>query len=106
MNEKCREICEALDWTVTCCGDGTIELQKYSPAGEDFLFYVDAENFVNEVKEYAASFDVNEHIAMWIEARRNGISGTPSTRELVCDAEAISDMLEELAMALARQCEN
>lgn len=100
MNEKYREICERLDWSITEDSDGSIELEKYSPAGEDFIITVGAENFVNNVKEYAASFDQDEHIEMWISARRNGTCGVPSARELVKDAEAIDAMLKELAEAL------
>ena len=36
MNERYREVCENRDWSVTVCDDGTVELEKYSPAGEDF----------------------------------------------------------------------
>ena len=39
---------------------------------------------------------------MWIEARKNGVSGVPSTRELVKDAEDIDKMLQEIAAALSR----
>lgn len=38
---------------------------------------------------------------MWIEARHNGVQGVPNTRTLVEDAEAIQDMLDELAEALS-----
>ena len=101
LNPKYREICEALEWAVTECEDGTIELEKYSPAGEDFIFHVEAENFAREVEDYADSFDPDEHIAMWILAKHRGTcSGIPSTRELVHDAEDIDKMLHELADAL------
>jgi hypothetical protein len=52
------------------------------------------------VDEYAESFDQDEHIEMWIEARHNGVRGVPSTRELVKDAEEIESMLKELSEAL------
>ena len=48
----------------------------------------------------ADDFDVDDHIAMWIEAKKNGTAGVPSTRELVHDAEDIQEMLNELAEAL------
>lgn len=99
MNQKYREVCERLEWSVYECGDGSIELEKYSPAGEDFTFCVGAENFVDNVKEYAASFDQEEHIEMWVLARRT-VSGVPSIKELVKDAEDIDKMLKELAEAL------
>lgn len=102
MNDKYREICEDRDWTVHEYDDGgTVELEKYSPAGEDFSFTVSSANFVAAVKEYAAEFDIDEHIEMWIEAKKNGVRGVPSARELVYDAENIDKMLQELAAALA-----
>jgi hypothetical protein len=81
--------------------DATVELSKYSPAGEDFSFTADKDDFVESVKAYAAGFCIDEHIEMWIDARRIGVRGIPSTRELVYDAEAIDKMLQELATALA-----
>lgn len=100
MNEIYREVCENLDWSVTVCEDGTVELETTSPAGEDLIVTVEAENFVDNVKAYAASFDKDEHIEMWILARRSGTSGVPSAKELVEDAQAIDDMLRELSCAL------
>ena len=77
-----------------------MELEKYSPAGEDFGIAVSAENFVEEIKEYAADFSPDEHIEMWVLARKNGVTGVPSIRILVQDADAIDEMLQELAQAL------
>lgn len=100
MNERYREICEGLGWSYTDGGDGNIELVKHSPAGEEFVIVIGERNFVENVKEYAAHFDQEEHIEMWVEARRNKVSGVPSIKELVEDAEAIDRMLKELAEAL------
>lgn len=80
--------------------DGRVELQKYSPAGEDFGICVETENFPEAVAKYAAEFDIDEHIEMWVEARKNGVKGIPSVRGLVFDAEDIDKMLQELASAL------
>lgn len=99
MNQKYRDVCERLEWSVYECDDGSIELEKHSPAGEDFSICVGAENFVDNVKEYAASFDQEEHIEMWVSARHT-VSGVPSIKELVKDAEDIDKMLKELAEAL------
>lgn len=101
LSKEFTEASERLDWTVHEFEDGTVELEKYSPAGEDFSFCVSVENFVDEVKEYAAGFDIDEHIEMWIQAKRSGVKGVPSTRELVHDAEDIDEMLQELAIAIA-----
>lgn len=98
------EILDKHGWSVSSyTDDGRVELEKYSPAGEDFLMCVEIENFPAAVMEYYEDFDVDEHIAMWIEAKQHGTSGVPSARELVHDAEAIDKMLEELADALAEE---
>ena len=99
MNEKHREICESLGWRVIECDGGTYELEKWSPAGEDIIFDVEAGNLAKGVREYADDFDVDDHVELWIEGR--GKRGVPSTvRELLEDAEAIAAMLKELAEAL------
>lgn len=99
MNENYRAVCERLGWQYADDGYGNIELEKDSPAGEDFIITVGAENFVDNVKEYAAHFDQEEHIEMWVKARRM-VTGVPSVKELVEDAAAIDTMLKELAEAL------
>ena len=100
LNPKYRDICEALEWKVTVCDDGTVELEQYTPAGEDFLFTVDIKDFPQEVERYAEDFDIDDHITMWLKAKDNGVAGVPSARELVHDAEAIQEMLNTLAEAL------
>ena len=103
IEKRYLDVLEKHDWAVSSyTDDGRVELEKYSPAGEDFSICVGVENLPAEVREYAAGFDIDEHIEMWIEARRNGTSGVPSTRELVKDAEDIDKMLQELAAALSR----
>jgi len=42
MNARYLDACEKLDWSVHECDDGTVELEKYSPAGEDFIITVEA----------------------------------------------------------------
>lgn len=96
---KIKEIAERLGWKVNKY-DNALEFHNYSPAGEDISFAVNAEEAAKEIYEYYDGFDVDEHIAMWIEARKNGVSGVPDTRRLVEDAEDISKMLEELAGAM------
>lgn len=101
--EKFIEICENLDWSVWE-GDEAIELRKYSPAGEDFSFIIDGTaDLVEEVKKYAADFDVDEHVTLWLNAKREGISGVPSVIELVDDASAIDQMIRELAIKLQQE---
>lgn len=102
LKQKYLDVLEKRDWSVSgYTDDGRVELEWYSPAGEDFLMCVEVENFPQAVYEYYEDFDADEHIAMWIEAKRNGVGGVPDTRRLVHDAEDIEKELEELADALA-----
>lgn len=101
LDQKYVDILENLGWSVSSyTGDGRVEIEKYSPAGEDFVICVDVVDFPKSVFEYAESFDVDEHISMWIEGRKNGTDGVPPARELVHDAEEIEKMLQELSDAL------
>lgn len=61
------DILEKREWSVCdYTDDGRVELEWYSPAGEDFIVCVKVENFPDEVLDYSDSFDVDEHIAMWM----------------------------------------
>lgn len=98
---------EGLDWSYMVYQESAqnnrtyAEMEKHSPAGEDFSMIIDfnakdqAETFLNDLQEYAEDFDVDNHVEMWLPER--GKRGCPSTvRELVEDAEAISEMIKEL----------
>lgn len=91
---------ETLGWNVYCGDDGYVELSQYSSAGEDFSFTVSENNLIEDVKDYAESFDSEEHAAMWYDAGQSGVRGVPSLHELVEDADAIQEMLNDLATNL------
>lgn len=91
---------ETLGWNIYRDGDGYVELSQYSPAGEDFSFTVSESNLIEDVKDYAESFDSEEHAAMWYDAGQSGVRGVPSLHELVEDADAIQEMLNDLATNL------
>lgn len=101
LRKKYQDACEKLGWSLTDEGDGSIRVSQYSPEEEDFSISVSADNFVKDVRDQYEGFDVDEHVEMWLEARRNGVRGVPtSIRALVEDAEAIDSMLEKLADTL------
>ena len=107
LKQKYIDILEENDWIVSSyTNDGRVELQKYSPAGEDFSIIVEVEDFTESVREYANDFDADEHAEMWVEARGK-VNGVPeSIRELIEDAEAIQEMLDGLADALVKDENN
>ncbi len=83
-----------------------VEMGQHSPAGEDFSMIIDFDaedqcsSFRDSLESYYEDFDIDEHVEMWVEARRNGISGVPSIRELVKDAEEIDAMILKLSQTL------
>lgn len=105
MNEK--QKCAMLDkiddmgWYIHVDDDGgSIELEKWTPAGEDFIFSIAGKDIAAEVKEYYEDFDPNEHAKMWVE-NMGTVNGVPKDiRTLIDDAEAIDSMLAELVDAL------
>mgnify|MGYP000383992974 FL=1 len=104
--EDLKKAIENYGWNVNeCdfnCGTGW-ELYQHSPAGEDFGFAIEhnnnVEKAIEEIKQYANDFDIDEHIEMWIEARHidNNRLKVPPIRILVEDAENIQEMLDNLS---------
>lgn len=107
LEQKYIDILEQNDWSISSyTDDGRVDLETYSPLGENFLMCVEVENFPESVREYANDFDADEHAEMWIEARGK-VNGVPdSIRELIEDAEAIQKMLNELADTLVKDENN
>lgn len=77
------------------------EIGKHSLAGEDFYMIIDfdkdnqVETFLEDLREYAENFDVEEHAEICLESLGKG--GCHSSRkELLQDAEGIKAMIEEL----------
>lgn len=72
----------------------------YSPAGEDLgentiFFNGTLKDLQEQLDNY--TLDVDEYVEMWLEAKRNGVSGVPSASELVRDAEIQKDFRESLS---------
>lgn len=107
--EKLLSAAKSIGWSYYCDGDG-VDFSKYSPAGEDFGFYVHAvtgDEILNEVIGYVNAFDAEEHMMMWIEAKLCGSTrGIPDIRTLVKDADAIDGMLYELMEVLEAVCKD
>ena len=101
LRQEYVDILEKREWSVSSyTDDGRVEIEWYSPAGEDFIICVGVEKFPDEVLDYSDSFDLVEHIAMWIEAKQSGKQGVPGARQIVHDAEEIEKELDELAFEL------
>ena len=104
INEKVVEAVEALGWKVSESED-FVEFSNCSPAGEDLCEeYAKDEDILDWALDLAAGFDQEEHVEMWIKAKRNGVSGVPSIRDLVEDADKIQDMYNDLCDAIREHC--
>lgn len=114
LSKRIEELLEENDFII--CGEiseryhenGTydIELETYSPAGEDVIVSLiydgTEEDFIRAFDEYANDFDADEHATNWIEAR-GMVRGVPnSVRDLIEDAEWIKDTLMRIAEELIR----
>lgn len=99
LNKKVIKAIEDLGWFVKEYDDEYM-LEQSSPAGEDIVEYIrKGEDVVSQVWDIYNNFDEEEHVEMWVNARHNA-SGVPSIRELVKDAEEISEMYKQLALAV------
>lgn len=112
--EELHKYIEGKGWVISDCSfneDIDWEISKHSPAGEDFCFYIQCSNAVedaiNAIAEYTNSFDEEEHIKMWLNAKDidNNRSNVPSITELVEDAKNIKQMLTELSEGLESEPE-
>lgn len=99
LKERLVSKAEELEWRVLIDED-CWEFQKYSPAGEDFWLSTSGKDVVDELLSWYEGFDTEDHVMMHMEAKKCGVSGVPSLKELVADADAIEKMIEELYDAL------
>ena len=107
--EELQKYIEGKGWVIRDCSfneDIDWEISKHSPAGEDFCFNIQCSNTVedaiNAIAEYTNSFDEEEHIKMWVNAKDidNNRLNVPSITELVEDTKNIKQMLTELSEGL------
>lgn len=112
--EELQKYIEGKGWVISDCSfneDIDWEISKHSPAVEDFCFNIQCSNAVedaiNAIAEYTNSFDEEEHIKMWLNAKDidNNRLNVPSITELVKDAKNIKQMLTELSEGLESEPE-
>lgn len=83
-------------------GEVCVELEKYSPQGQDFIATIwfeneNEHNFIKALREYWQDFDPDEEACRWIGEDGHGKNGAPySIRELLDDMEDCKGMLREL----------
>ena len=92
------EVIEKEGWSVNTNEEGKIVfVENHSPLGEDLPIETcdDTDNIYEAIKREWEAFDVDEHVAMYVDMR--GTRGVPnSIEDLVNDANDIEEMLESL----------
>lgn len=99
MEKKYIDVFERHEWSVTETEDG-VELEAYSPAGEDLIFHIEGKDIPEEVQEIYDDFSPDDHAGEMYEAGKSGLSGVPPLSVLVKDAAEIEKMLENLCIDL------
>lgn len=97
------EECENQGWMVTEISEDEIELENWSPAGENLVYCFNKKNFLEVFQCIVENFDPDEHAEEWAVARYYGtIKNIPCISTLVHDAYVIDEMLWDLLYKLKR----
>lgn len=95
---RVKEVIERNHWNIIEDDNG-YDLRQYSPAGEDYGFYIHKEgletpeDFIQEIIDHWKAFDPEEHAEMWIKSESQA---KPGIRILIQDADKIDEMLYDL----------
>lgn len=108
FSKRIIDVLESYDISLYSNNGYEVELETYSPCGEDIIISVTydgtEEDFIKQFNIYANNFDSDEHTEMWINSR--GKNGVPnSIKELLEDAEWQKEMLLKIAKELSERKE-
>lgn len=98
--EKLLSYADSYDWTIERDSNG-VYLEKFSPAGRDFSFYVQnkdtAEDFLESIKRFYENFDVSYEAYLWLDENGHGKNGAPyDMKDLYNDIECCKENIKEL----------
>ena len=99
LNSELLDSLGALGWHIDC-SDGTFCFSKYSPAGQDFAFEVEASNLeelADEIKNYYNDYDVCYETYLWLDEWGHGKNGAPyDMKDVYEDMQACEEAVLEL----------
>ena len=101
LTDELTNIIESYEWGIDYYDDSTIYLSKYSPAGQDFGFYIEKvesiEEFADKIYDQYNEYDVSEAAYMWLGSDGHGKNGAPyDIKDLYEDMEACKQNILEL----------
>ena len=101
--KKITKVAKGLEWSIKE-DNGDFELEKYSPAGQDFNINISAdtiEEFSEKLYERYNDFDASEETYLWLDNTGHGTNGAPyDMKDLYEDMEACQEMIRELAITI------
>jgi hypothetical protein len=90
---------EEHDFSVDCDEDGEITFSKYSPAGQDFGFSVNANTLgelLRKIGEYHYYYDPSEEAYLWLDDTGHGRNGAPyDMKDVYEDMESCKEYIWE-----------
>lgn len=99
IESKYEYILESLEWGIVGEDLKTIDIESWSPAGENIILTLNTNDIPGSAMSEYENFDVDEHAAELIANR--GENGIPDSVWVIAeDAYKIRDMLKELAYTL------
>ena len=101
LSDELTAIIEKHDWSIDYEDDGTIYLSKYSPAGQDFGFYIEnatsVEELADKIYDQYNEYDVSEAAYIWLDDSGHGKNGAPyDMKDVYEDMEACEENIFEL----------
>ena len=101
LDDELTNLIEKHDWSIDYEDDGTIYLSKYSPAGQDFGFYIEKaesiEDFADKIYDQYNEYDVSEAAYLWLGSDGHGKDGAPyDMKDVYEDMEACEQNILEL----------
>lgn len=84
--------------------DSTIHwsIHTCTNTGENLTETIDCKNTVKAIRlalfDLYDTFDIEDYVAMWLNAKQNGVKDVPDVETLTEDARAIKEMLKDLSI--------
>ena len=101
LTDELTDIIEKHEWSIDYEDDGTIYFSKYSPAGQDFGFYIEKvesiEELADKIYDQYNEYDVSEAAYLWLDESGHGKDGAPyDMQDVYEDMEACEQNILEL----------
>ncbi|WP_144473064.1 hypothetical protein [Bacillus pumilus] len=105
--EELLEKIKDLGWSVNKEDEGSYNLGKFSPRGQDFnikVMGVDKEKFIEDIYGAYLEYDVSFEAYLWLDETGHGKNGAPyEMKDVLSDMESCAQMILDLYNELSQQ---